>query len=323
MAGPPNLGELTAFTKDFGTGIATDNIYNKMFTLMMMRDREQTYPGGEYIREILEYDDDPQDTTGGPVSRTGAFEYIERESHDAAQFRPRYYVQTNVIWDPDVAANGTSETQFYDFMMNRQRTAAKRMRVRFARHIFQAGRGGLQINGFGDIFDNDSVFGRIDRSKESWFNSIIHGSSSVRGFAVQDLANAVSDGSDGDDMPHAGITTPYMWNAMMATADTQQRYTNTKLADLGFENIIFQGIPFIKDKYCDVDASDRHKIYMLNFNHLKLRPHKDWNMIDRPWERLPNQLGQYQVKVWFGNITCNSLRRQILYRDLNPAATIG
>jgi len=314
----PNLGELTAFTHDFADAMSTDNIYNKDVALMMMREREKPYDGGEKIREFVEYDADENDTTGGAVSRTGDFEYVEREAFDAVRFEPRYYVQTNVIFDADVAANGNSRTQFFNFVMAREMSARNRMRDRFARHMYQQGQGTLQINGYPDIFADDQTFGEIDRTKFPWWEGIVHGSDTARGFNLQDLADVIGDCSDGADKPSIGITSVLCWNSIENVANENQRHVNTELAALGFENIVYHGIPIIKDKHCDIDASDRHKIYFPNFNHLFLRPHQDFNMTVRDWKDMPNNLGAFSLIVWFGNITCNSSRRQGLYADIDP-----
>ena len=315
-----NLGELTAMTKDFGTGIVTDNIYNKMFAWMMMHEREETYPGGDAIREQVEYSDDPNELTGGAISGRGEFEHVEIETADAAQFEQSYYVQTNLLYDEDVSKNSGSEQQFYDFVEYRTLRAAKIMRERFARHMFQESAGGVQLNGFGDIFNQSTDFGRISRADHDWWRAKVSSSSNARSYTLQGLADLIDDCSDGDDMPQVGITSTAMWNKIMAVTDDNKRHTNTEMAKLGFDNIMIHNIPIIKDKHTDVDSSTRHKVYFPNFNYLRLRPHSDFNMLDHPWMRLQNQLGQFQLKVWIGQMTCNHMRRQGLYQDLNPTA---
>ena len=44
-----------------------------------------------------------------------------------------------------------------------------------------------------------------------------------------------------------------------------------------------------------------------------------FNMKKRDWMLMPKNLGQFMVVVWFGNIMPNSLRRQGMIGDLNPA----
>ena len=310
--------ELTAFTKDFADAMTTDNIYNRDVALMMMKDKQRTYTGGENIREFVIYDDDPNDTTGGPVGRTGDFEYRERESTTAAYYQPRYYIQTNVIFDTDIANNGNDRTQFYDFVMNREMSARDRMRERFARHMFQEGEGTLQINGYGDVFSDANEFGDIDRTEHTWWKGVVHADNTPRDFSLKILADLIGEVSDGPDKPSVGLTSVKCWNAIQVVADNQQRYVNEDLARLGFDNIVYQGIPIIIDKHVDIDASNRHKIYFPNYNHLFMRPHANYNMTVRDWRDMPNNLGKFSLIIWFGNITLNSSRRQGLLQDINP-----
>ena len=72
-----NLSELQAFTHDHCGNMITDNIYHKHVMWMAARENERTYPGGEYIRELLRVGKDENDQTGGPVDRTGAHEINE------------------------------------------------------------------------------------------------------------------------------------------------------------------------------------------------------------------------------------------------------
>ena len=314
----PNLGELNSFTSHFADPMTTDNIYDMDVTLKMMKEREQTYDGGLKIREFVEYDKDEHDTTGGAVSRTGDFEYVEREAFDAVQYEPRYYIQTNVMFDADIATNGNSRTQFFNFMLAREMSARNRKRDRFARHLYQQGQGTLQINGYPDVFADDQTFGEIDREKFPWWKGIVHSSSSPRAFTKRILADLIGECSDGNDMPTVGLTSVKLWNKIEEVAALDQRYVNTELASLGFDNIVYHGVPIIKDKHCDIDANNRHKIYFPNFNHLFLRPHTDYNMTVREWRDMPNNLGIFSLMVWFGNITCNSSRRQGLLSDIDP-----
>lgn len=94
-----------------------------------------------------------------------------------------------------------------------------------------------------------------------------------------------------------------------------------QLANLGFRHLSFMDKPILKDKNADTDSSTRHKTWMLNFSHLFIRPHAMFNFKEENWMRMPKYLGQYMLIIWFGNVTSNSLRRQGVITDQNPAAT--
>ena len=319
----PNLGELEGFTKDFAPKMIADCIFHRHPALMGFQDRAKTYPGGLFIREGIQYYDDPNEKSGGSVGRTGEFELVEVEGHDVARYRPRYYVQVIPLWDADLADNGSDEVQYWDFVVQRKALCMKFMQARFARHLYQAAGGGTNINGLGDFFDNTATIGQIDRTKDTnafWRAYVHEGNGQPRAISTKLIADLVGDISDGEIEPDLILTSVKGWNAVQAATDPRERFSNTTLANLGFKNIAYQGsVPIVYDKYCDIDDDTRHKYYAINFDHLKWRPHKNFNMKRQPWMRMPKNLGAFMLYIWFGNITTNNPRRLGLLKNINPA----
>jgi hypothetical protein len=315
-----NLTELQAFTYDHCSDMITDNIYHKHVMWMAARENERPYNGGEHIRELLRVASDEHDQTGGAVDRTGAYEIREIPMHDAARYRPRYYVQTIPLWDADVADNGGSDVQYWDFVSARMSAYMMAMKDRFSRHFYGKSGGGLQINGLGDIFENDTVFGQIDRSDQPWWRSHRDTNTAARAATISQLAGVFSAISDGDEMPDTILTSTQVWDKYENILDPRTRYNqNMTLANMGFEHLSFRNKPIMKDKNADIDATDRHKVYLINWDHLFIRPHMQYNFKEHNWMRMPKYLGQYMLIVWFGNVTANSLRRQGTITDINPA----
>ena len=323
MPGEPiaNMTELQAFTYDHCGKMITDNIYHKHVMWMAARENERTYPGGLHIRELLRVATDEHDQTGGAVDRTGAHEIKEIPMHDAALFKPRYYVQTIPLWDADVADNGTSDTQYWEFVAARMSGYMAAMKDRFSRHFYGESGGGLQINGLGDIFRNNNEFGQIKRQDHEWWRAhVSRNAAAGRAMTVELLAEIFSAISDGDEKPGLLLTSTQVWDRCERILDKATRYNqNMTLANLGFEHLSFRNKPILKDKNCDRDSSTRHKFYMLNWDHLFIRPHARWNMKEYNWMRMPKFLGQYMMIVWFGNVTCKSLRRQGGIFDIDPS----
>ena len=315
----PNLGELRAFIHDSHSRMISDVIFHRHPLLLGFKRRERPYPGGDYIREGLEYGEDRGDVTGRAIARTGTFDITEFPAFDAAQYRPAYYVQVIPFWDADIADNGTSEVQYWDFVKNRRMNCMKIMQARFARHLYSSGQGTQQINGLGDFFNNQLTIGRVDRTKYPWWRAFVHGSTNAENISTYKIANIVGDTSDGDIRPDLAITSVRGWTATQAATDPRERFQNTTLANLGFQNISYQGlIPIISDKYCDIDSTTRHKMYFINFDHIFWRPHRMYNMKMEEMMRMPKNLGQYTIIIWFGNITTNNPRRLGLLKDINP-----
>jgi hypothetical protein len=173
----PNLGELTALTRDYVDNKLTDNIFNANVLLMKLRQNEETFSGGEKIRENLIYDDDSGDTTGGSIEMTQTINHVEREGVDAAQFEWAQYYQSIVIWHKQLAANGGGDTRIYSIHDARMQTAELRFRSRLSRHVYATGTGTNNLLGLKDLFSTTNTYGSISRSAQTWWQPTIDNNS--------------------------------------------------------------------------------------------------------------------------------------------------
>ena len=322
-----NQDELNHFLRDWGEQLIIDNIFHRNPLLMGLRERQETYPGGLHIRELLKSHNDPHGLSGRAIGPRDGFNFNEVRTHTAIQFRPRYYVQTIPIWEADLADNGTADVQYWNYILQKKAAYLEIMQERFAKHLYsKAGPNSLQIHGLPDIFDNYQEFGGLDRTKDenAWWRTFVNRNNTARGISTAMIAEMAGDTSDGEMEPDLITTTVRGWNAVQSVIEPQQRYVNTNMGDFRFKNIAFQGtIPIIYDKYCNKDSDTRHPYYFINFNHLRWRPHAMYNMKMIDYARMPNNLGIYALVLWFGQVTSNSLRRLGMIGDINPTSYTG
>lgn len=315
----PLIAELEAFTKDHGTRMITDQVFNRHVLLMGLRERESTYPGGLHIRELLLKETDDGDVTGRAIPAKGAFEVKELQAYTAALFEEKYYVQTIPLWDSDVAKNSGSEQQYWDFVQARQSACAKFLQARFARHLYSQGQNTLQINGLPDVISDAGVFGEINRSTYDWWRAYVHDPTPPTKFTTRPVGRMLSALSDGTIRPDLIITTTDVWDEIEQTLADRERYPqNRQLSNMGVENITYRGVPIIYDKYCSVKTANNHPMWFINFDHIKWRPHAMFNMKRTAWMRMPRHLGEYMLVIWFGNVTANALRRLGVVYGTNP-----
>ena len=316
----PNLGELTALTNDWARESLTDNIFNANVLLMKLRENEETFDGGEYIREPLIYDDDPGDTTGGSISMTATLNHVEREGVDAAQFSWAEYYQEVVIWAKQLHAC-SGKSQIVSIVDARLQTAQLRMRKRFSRHIYGSSAGTTNILGLQDLFSETNTYGNISRASNSWWQPYIDDNSGTgRALTLTLMENVYLAISDGDVKPDLIVTSDAVLAKYKSLLHPNQRFQDDELARAGFRNVLFNGTPVVSDKHCDTDASDRHKMYFLNFQFLKWRPHKDENFEQQEggWRWMEHGKGIFTRIYWSGNFTCNNCRYQGRLADIDP-----
>lgn len=91
----------------------------------------------------------------------------------------------------------------------------------------------------------------------------------------------------------------------------QQRFTDSKLADAGFDNLKYKQSDVVADGGLGGDAP-ANRMYFLNTKYLKLVVHKDCDMVPLgPGERAAiNQDASVKLIGWAGNLTTSNRRQQ-------------
>lgn len=318
----PNVGELTAITREMVAGRLTDNVFLSNIIWQRLKANEEMAEGGEKIPEPLIYDDDPSDTTGGTFARTQTIHNVEREEVDKAQFDWAYYYQTIVLWYHDLAKNGQGDTQIISLLDAKTQTAELRMRARFSRHFFGTAAGIPAVLGTLDLFSTTNTYGSISRSAQTWWRPIIHANAGAgRALTLRIMDNLYEDIHDGEIRPSIGVTSSDVISKYKSLLHPQQRYENAEMARAGFRNVMFNDVPIIVDKRIDQDSSARHKLHFFNLDFLKLRTHQDFNFRTDDWREMQSGAGKYTRIWWIGQVTCNNCRYQGTLEDIDPTAS--
>lgn len=314
-----NLGELSAMSRDWGPRSVADNYYDVHVLHKSMKARQVLYPGGENIRLQLMVAGDPTDQTGRAMDFYGTWQYQNPNLFDAAQFEPKMDVQVITVWDGEVAINGTSEVQYADLVMNRQAAYTKIFADRMSRYLYGRGLNGPQINGLGDLFDNSSTFGNIDRSSTEIFNAyVFDNDGTARALDRKLLGRACTAVTDGNIKPDLILTTPDVWDGVERILDDLERYPNTMMVNAGFTNMTYRGIPIVYDKNMPVRGRTRHSLRILNFDYWRWYIHQGFNMVRYDWQRMPNGAGQFEILITIGNTCSDNLRYESTIDDIDP-----
>ena len=319
-----HLGELTALSHNFSEKMLNDTYYNKHVLLEAMRRTKKTYPGGLHIQVELGVAGDRTDQTGGAIATTGSWDYTNPELFDAATFLPKLEVQVIVIWDIEVSRNGTAETQYLDLIKERQAWYMKIMADRKSRYLY--GRGGaIRPNGLENIFDNSTPFGNIDRTDEraAGYRSFVFEPSGGNMHITRRLmANSLTAVTDNNIRPDLAITTPDIRDDIELILTDKERFPNTALAQAGFDSVTYRNIPIVFDKEMPLPGHNRHQFFWLNFDYLVDYADERFNMQRHPWQRMPNNPGQYEVIINIGNVVSPNLRYLSKIENLRVGAGV-
>lgn len=116
--------------------------------------------------------------------------------------------------------------------------------------------------------------------------------------ALKSNYNGCSAGTN--DFPDFALTTQTLYEAYEALLQPQLRFTNSKQAEAGFQNLLFEGSTVFWDAYCTSGYW-----YNLNSKYLKLETLKGKWMQTTPFMRPPNQDIKVAQIISYGQLTTN------------------
>jgi len=172
--------------------------------------------------------------------------------------------------------------------------------------------------------------GNIDCSTESWWrhktavvdsastdtgNAFALNVSTYKGLvvALRRMYNHCSRGSGGS--PNLAVFDQVTYETYENALDDKVRYSNTTLADMGFDNIKLRGATCIWDEVIpDIDngtvAITAGTAFFLNTKFMKLVIDSETDVVTTPFVEPENQTAKTSKILFMGNMTCSNLRKQ-------------
>lgn len=172
-------------------------------------------------------------------------------------------------------------------------------------------------------FDNNNTVGGIDKSANTYWQ---HKVAAIADFSDEmdaggpTITSVLRQCSEGTSRPDLLLCSPATFDRFKAEAFQKQSLTtvNSKMANLGFQVIMWEGIEVSYDNYLvpstDTDGyhgstADVGVIFALNSDTVKLAVQKGFDFkVMGPMRELENQLVTSAKMVFNGCLTCNSMR---------------
>ena len=155
-----------------------------------------------------------------------------------------------------------------------------------------------------------------DSSNTDTGNSFAISLSSYAGLKVflRRLYNYCSRGSGGS--PDLGVADQITFETYENSLDTQVRYTNTRMADMGFDSIMLRGatilwdevVPSIDDGVAAASATDG-TIFLLNTKFYKLVIDSQTDIVTTPFVTPENQNVRIAKILFMGNAIVSNMRK--------------
>jgi hypothetical protein len=186
--------------------------------------------------------------------------------------------------------------------------AEESMREGFNTMFFGDGTGNSSKdwNGLGNLVESGNTVGGINSATgqgNNWWRS--YEENTAGALTLAQLATAYNSVSVGNDHPDMVLTTQTLFEKYEALLQPQLRYTDTKTADAGFQNLLFKAAPVTYDTGCTSGV-----VYFLNSKYLTLVGHSGKWFSQTEFVRPENLDAKYSLIMCYGNLTCRNRARQ-------------
>lgn len=300
---------LESRTKELADNVSKNNA---LLSRLRQKGKIRAISGGSKILEELEYGQ------GDAVWYSGydAINYTNKQLFTTAEYALKLCAVPVAVSGEDMLKNSGPEAVM-DLFERRIENAVKTMQNQMSHAVYSDGTGsnGKEIGGLALLVADSpatGTVGGIDRSEtgcEFWRNKST--SASITASNIQEKMNKMYLSlSRGTDRPDLIVADDEMYSLYEQSLLSQQRFTDPKLAEGGFNALKFKGADVIFDGGQSGDCPSKH-MYFLNTDFIYLRPHKDRNMTVVGGDRLSvNQDAFYKIIGWAGNMTMSNASLQ-------------
>ena len=301
----PNFDALLSTTLANYRDQLTDNIFTARPLTYFLQDkgRIRMLNGGTKIVEPLIYGE------SGTVKSYSGYDSISLTAQTgitAAEYDWKQYAASIAISGIEEAKNN-GEQEIINLLEAKIMQAEESMREGFNRMFYADGTGnsGKDWNGLGNLVEASGTVGGINRAttgNEYWRS---YEENTATALTLAQMSTGYNSVSVGNDHPDMVLTTQTLFEKYEALLQPQLRYTDTKTADAGFQNLLFKAAPVVYDEHCTAGI-----VYFLNSKYLTLVGHSGKWFSQTEFVRPEDLDARYALIMCYGNLTCRNAAKQ-------------
>jgi hypothetical protein len=301
----PNFDALLSTTLANYRDQLTDNVFSDrvLTNHLMTNGRIRMVNGGTKIVEPLIYG------SNSTVSSYSGYDPISLTAQDgisAAEYEWKQYAASIAISGIEEAKNN-GEQEIINLLEAKIMQAEESMREGFNAMFFADGTGnsGKNWNGLGNLIESGNTVGGINSATagNEYWRSYEENTAAV--LSLPQMHTAYNAVSVGNDRPDLVLTTTALYEKFEALLQPQLRYTDTKTADAGFQNLLFKAAPVVFDK-----AAPANTMFFINSKYLTLVGHSGKWFSQTQFVRPENLDARYALIMCYGNLTCRNRKKQ-------------
>lgn len=313
-----NYNDIVATTIEYRSGELADNVSLHMPLLKRLNAQGNVDPidGGYKILEELEY---AENQSFKWYNGYDTVDIQPQELFTAAEYDLKMAVISVIISGQEQLMNSGKE-RFIPLLKRKMKNAETSFNNNLQRGIYSDGTGnnGKQIGGLQFLISATPTLGTVGNiSRATWpfwrnqkFSAVADGGAAmtkdnIKSYMMQLALKLVR----GADFPDFIMFDSVFYNLYYQSLDPNFRVTSNDTAGAGFKSLKFYAVGNDADVVfagngVGMPASTG---YFLNTKYLRLRPHKDRNMVKIGGDRQPtNQDAIVSLLGWAGNLTCSN-----------------
>jgi hypothetical protein len=305
MPGNANFDALLSTTLANYRSQLTDNVFTArpLTYTLMDKGRIRMLNGGTKIVEPLIYG---QNDTVKSYSDYDSINLTPQTGISAAEYEWKQYAASISISGIEEAKNN-GEAEIINLLEAKIMQAEESLREGFNQMFFSDGTGnsGKNWNGLGNLVESSGTVGGIDRAGtgNSFWQS--YEENTATALTLAQMATAYNTVSVGNDHPDTILTTQTLFEKYEALLQPQLRYTDTKTADAGFQNLLFKAAPIMYDVHCTAGV-----MYFLNTKYITLVGHSAKWFQQTDFIRPEDLDARYALIMCYGNLTVRNCKKQ-------------
>jgi hypothetical protein len=306
MAGHATFDTLLSTTLANYRSQLTDNVFTaRPLTYMLMeKGRIRMLNGGTKIVEPLIYG---QNSTVGSYQDYETISLTPQSGISAAEYDWKQYAASIAISGIEEAKNN-GEAEIINLLEAKIMQAEESLREGFNQMFYGDGTGNSSKNwnGLGNLVESGNTVGGINSASgqgNDWWRS--YEENTAGALTLAQMSTAYNSTSVGNDHIDTVLTTQTLFEKYESLLTPQLRYTDTKTADAGFQNLLFKASPVMYDVHCTAGV-----MYFLNTKYLTLVGHSGKWFQQTEFVRPENMDARYALIMCYGNLTCRNRARQ-------------
>jgi hypothetical protein len=278
------LDQLTAITQNKIVPKLFDNVFDSNILLKKMLASGQyvSQDGGTSIDLPLNY---ATTEASGWYSGVEQLSTTDNENVSAARYLwANAYAGISISEEDELKNSGAQG--ILKLLASKSMIAEKTIKDIVGTGLYSDGTNAKSITGLRDIVAVDQTVGAISQADNTWWQAQVDSTSTVMSLSA---LNAIYDNASIDNEKPDMITASRAnYQRYYNLLTPLQRFTDTKTASGGFENLLFNSVPFVSDSKCPANH-----VFMLNMKHLWLYYHPERNFSVEPFQKPIDQ----QAKV--------------------------